>query len=59
MVDFSVKKFLLGYRFSYEAYGKNIREKATQYSLKSTEVLWDADGHELTQVYPSLFIYIK
>ena len=37
-----MKKFILGCSFSFEAYVKNVREKAT---LKTTEVLLNADGH--------------
>ena len=40
-----MKKFMLDCRFSFEAYAKNVREKATKCSLKTTEVLLDADGH--------------
>ena len=43
-----MKKLMLGYRFSFEAYAKSVREKATRCSLKTTEVLLDADGHLLT-----------
>ena len=39
---------MLGFRFSFEVYAKNVREKATKCSLKTTEVLLDADGHVLT-----------
>ena len=39
---------MIGCRFSFEAYAKNIQEKATKCSLKTTEVLLDADGHVLT-----------
>ena len=34
-------------RFCFEAYAKNTREKAAKCSLKTTEVLLDADGHVL------------
>ena len=43
-----MKKFTLGCRFSFEAYAKDVREKMTKCSLKTTEVLLDADGHMLT-----------
>ena len=43
-----MKKFMLGSRFTFEAYAKNGREKATECSLKTTEVLLDADGHVFT-----------
>ena len=45
--DFGFLKFLLGCRFSFEAYVKKGREKATKFSFKTTEVLLDADGHVL------------
>ena len=45
-----MKKFTLGFRFSFKAYVKNVREKATKCSLKTTEVLLDADGYVLTKV---------
>ena len=38
---------MLGCRFSFEVYENNIREKASQCSLKTTEVLLDVDGHGL------------
>ena len=41
-------KFMLGCRFSFEAYVKKGREKATKFSFKPTEVLLDADAHVLT-----------
>ena len=31
-----------------EAYAKNVTEKATKHSLKTTEVLLATDGHVLT-----------
>ena len=40
--------FMLGCRFSFVAYSKNVREKATKCSLKTTDVLLDADKHVLT-----------
>ena len=39
---------MLGLRFSFAAYEKNVREKATKYSLQTTEILLDADGHVVT-----------
>ena len=43
-----MKKFMLGCRFSFDAYAKNVREKLTNCSFKITEVLLDLDGHVLT-----------
>ena len=40
-----------GCRFSIEANVKRVREKATEYLLKTTEVLLDADGHVLTPTF--------
>ena len=40
-----MKKFIFGCWFSLEAYGKNVREKTTKCSLKTTEVLFHADGY--------------
>ena len=37
---------MLGCRFNFEAYAKNVREKATKCSLKTIEL--DADGNVLT-----------
>ena len=34
---------MLGCRFSFYAYAKNVREKAAKCSLKTTEDLWDTD----------------
>ena len=42
--------FMLGCSFIFESYAKNVREKVTKCSLKTTDVLLDADGH--------LFIYV-
>ena len=39
---------MLGCRFSFEAYAKNVKEKATTCSLKTAEILFNADGHVLT-----------
>ena len=45
-----MKMFLLGCSFSFEAYAKNVREKATKCSLKTAEVLLNTDGHALIYV---------
>ena len=42
---------MLGCRFSFEAYEKNVREKATTFSLKNADVLLDADRHGLTYAW--------
>ena len=39
-----MKKLMLGCRFSFEAYAKNVRDKSTKFFLKTTGVLLDADG---------------
>ena len=39
---------MLGCRFSFEEHAKNVRENVTKFSLETTEVLLDADGHVLT-----------
>ena len=39
---------MLGFRFSFEAYAKNVLENAINCSLKVTEGLLDADGLVLT-----------
>ena len=36
---------MLGWRFSFEVYAKNVKEKATKCYLKTTGILLDADGH--------------
>ena len=38
-----MKKFMLSCRFNFEAYAKNVREKATKGCLETTEVLLNAD----------------
>ena len=38
---------MLGRRFSFEVYAKDVREKTSKCSLKTTEVALDADGHIL------------
>ena len=43
-----MQKVMLGCRLSFEAYAKKVREKATKSSLKTTQVLFDANGHVLT-----------
>ena len=43
-----MKNIMLSCRFSFEAYVKNVKEKATNYSLKTAEVLLGADGHVFT-----------
>ena len=45
-----MKKFLLGCSFNFGAYAKDVREKATKCSLKTAEVLLNADGHALIYV---------
>ena len=39
---------MLGCRFSFEVYAKNVREKESKCSLKTTDGLFFADGHVLT-----------
>ena len=46
MIHFCYEEVILGYWFSFEAYAKNLREKATQCYLKPTEVLLYVDGQE-------------
>ena len=48
MLDFCYEKFMSGCRFSFKAYAKNVKEKATKCSLKATDILLDADRHVLT-----------
>ena len=45
-----MKKFMLGCRFSFEAYSKNVREKATKCSWKTAEVLLDVDSAYLSLI---------
>ena len=45
---FVTKHFMLDCRFSLKTYLKNVREKETKGSLKTTVVLLNADGHALT-----------
>ena len=40
--------FMLGCRFNFKAYLKNVREKATKCTIKITEALLEPDGHVLT-----------
>ena len=42
---------MLGCRFSFEAYAKNVREKAIKCSLKTIVVRLGADGHLYTYVW--------
>ena len=44
--DFGITN--LGFANVYEKFTKNVREKVTKCSLKTTEALLDADGHLLT-----------
>ena len=46
-----MKKFILGCRLNVEAYEKNVREKTTKCSLKTIEILLNADEHVLTWVW--------
>ena len=41
---------MLGCRFNFEAYAKNVQKTATKCSLKTIALLLDADGHVLTWV---------
>ena len=41
---------MLNFRFIFEAYMINVREKATKCSSRTTEVLLDVDGHVLTYI---------
>ena len=50
-----MKRLLLRCRFRFEAYAKNLGHKATQRSLKTTEVLLDDDGHGLIDIYQGTF----
>ena len=50
-VELIMKKFMLGCRFSFEAYARNVRENATKCYLKTTEVLLDSDGHYLSLIF--------
>ena len=36
---------MIGCRFSFEVYAKNVREKVTKSSFITTEVILDADGY--------------
>ena len=47
---------MLGCRFSFVAYAKNVREKTTKRSFKTTEALLVADGHVLLSIS---LIFIK
>ena len=50
-----MKRLLLRCRFRFEAYAKVLGQKATQCSLKTTEVLLDDDGHGLIDIYQGTF----
>ena len=51
-----MKKFMLGCRFSFEAYAKKVREEANKSSLKFTKVLLDAYVWNIAR-YPKFDIY--
>ena len=38
---------MLGFKFRFKVYAKNVREKGMKYSFKITDVLLDADRHVL------------
>ena len=40
---------MLGCRLNFETYVKNVREKTTKCSLKTTDISLGADGHGLTK----------
>ena len=40
---------MLGCRFSFKTYVKNVTEEVTKFSSKTTEVLLDTDGHVVTE----------
>ena len=42
-----MEEFISDCRLSFEAYAKNVREKAGKCFLRIDEVLLDADGHAL------------
>ena len=44
-------KFILGCRFNFKAYAKNVRKKKKTCSLKTAKILLDADRHVLTEVW--------
>ena len=64
-------KFISGCSFTFEAYTKNVTQKATKCSLITTEVLLDAAGHVLIyfwylwrysrsiSLYLSIYLYIR
>ena len=41
---------MLGCGFTFEVYGKNVTEQASNYSLKTTDVLLGADRHMFIKV---------
>ena len=47
---YQFSNFILGCRFTFKAYAKNVREETSKCSLKTAEVLLDADEHVLTYV---------
>ena len=40
---------MLSCRYRFQAYAKNVRQKTTKWSSKTTEVLLDTGGHVLTK----------
>ena len=51
-----MKKFMLGCRFSFEAYAKKVSEETNKCSLKFTKVLLDADVRNIARC-PKFDIY--
>ena len=47
---YQFSNFILGRRFTFKAYAKIVREETSKCSLKTAEVLLDADEHVLTYV---------
>ena len=39
---------MLGCRFSFKAYAKNARQKATKWLLKTINIVFSVEGHALT-----------
>ena len=39
---------MLGCKFSFKVYAKSVKEKENKCSLKTNEVMLDADGHVIT-----------
>ena len=50
---------MLGCKFSFKVYAKSVREKATKCSLKTNEVMLDADGHVITEQTLDTLIFFK